>query len=65
MIVSEKLNDVVIVRDIFFNSMCEHLQLLFNGVTHVAYIPTGCVTEIGKLARVAKKVARRPQSLKE
>ena len=62
---TEQYDEMVLVRDISFNSMCEHLQLLFNGVTHVAYIPTGCVTEIGKLARVAKKVARRPQSLKE
>ena len=57
----ETYDEMVLVRDISFNSMCEHHLLPFNGVAHVAYIPNGRVTGLSKLARVVDEVARRPQ----
>ncbi len=57
----ETYDEIVLVRDISFNSMCEHHLLPFNGVAHVAYIPNGRVTGLSKLARVVDEVARRPQ----
>lgn len=57
----ETYDEVVLVRDISFSSMCEHHLLPFNGVAHVAYIPSGRVTGLSKLARVVEEVARRPQ----
>ncbi len=57
----EEFDEMVLVRDISFNSMCEHHLLPFNGVAHVAYIPNGRVTGLSKLARVVDEVARRPQ----
>jgi GTP cyclohydrolase I len=55
--------EMVIVRDIPFYSMCEHHLLPFFGVAHVGYIPSshGKVVGISKLARVVDVVARRPQ----
>ena len=57
----ETYDEMVLVRDISFNSMCEHHLLPFTGVAHVAYIPNGQVTGLSKLARVVDEVARRPQ----
>ena len=57
----ETYDEMVLVRDISFNSVCEHHLLPFNGVAHVAYIPNGRVTGLGKLARVVDEVSRRPQ----
>ncbi len=57
----EEYNEVVLVRDIEFCSMCEHHLLPFRGKAHVAYIPEGRVTGLSKLARVVEEVARRPQ----
>jgi len=57
----EEYDEMVMVRDIPFTSMCEHHLLPFSGVAHVAYIPEGCVTGLSKLARVVEEVARRPQ----
>lgn len=57
----EEYDEMVLVRDIEFTSMCEHHLLPFSGVAHVAYIPKGCVTGLSKLARVVEEVARRPQ----
>ena len=55
--------EMVIVRDIPFYSMCEHHLLPFFGVAHVGYIPGehGKVVGISKLARVVDVVAKRPQ----
>jgi len=58
---SEKYDEIVLVRDISFNSMCEHHLLPFMGVTHIAYIPDGKVVGLSKLARVVDGVSRRPQ----
>ncbi len=57
----EEYNELVLVRDIPFTSMCEHHLLPFTGVAHVGYLPNGCVTGLSKLARVVEEVARRPQ----
>lgn len=57
----EDYDELVLVRDIPFTSMCEHHLLPFSGVAHVGYIPNGCVTGLSKLARVVEEVARRPQ----
>ena len=59
---SEKYDEIVLLKDIPFYSMCEHHLLPFSGVAHVAYIPQGNrVTGISKLARVVNIEARRPQ----
>lgn len=59
---SEEHDDIILVRDIPFYSMCEHHFLPFFGKAHVAYIPAeGRVTGLSKLARVVEGYARRPQ----
>jgi GTP cyclohydrolase I len=58
---TEKYDEVVLVRDISFNSMCEHHMLPFMGVAHIGYVPNGRVLGLSKLARVVEVVARRPQ----
>ena len=57
----ESYDEMVLVRDIPFTSMCEHHLLPFSGVAHVAYIPNGKVTGLSKIARVVDEVSRRPQ----
>lgn len=57
----ESYDELVLVRDIPFTSMCEHHLLPFTGVAHVGYLPNGRVTGLSKLARVVDEVARRPQ----
>jgi GTP cyclohydrolase I len=56
-------DELVLVRDIEFWSMCEHHLVPFNGVAHVGYIPTaeGKVTGLSKLARLVDVYAKRPQ----
>jgi GTP cyclohydrolase I len=59
---SEKYDEIVLLKDIPFYSVCEHHLLPFSGVAHVAYIPHGNrVTGISKLARVVEIEAKRPQ----
>ena len=58
---NEKYDELVIVRDISFNSMCEHHMLPFMGKAHIGYLPDGKVVGLSKLARVVDAVARRPQ----
>ncbi len=54
-------DDMVIVRDIEFYSMCEHHLLPFLGRAHVAYIPNGQVIGLSKIPRVVDLFARRLQ----
>lgn len=58
---SEKYDEIVLLRDIPFNSLCEHHLLPFIGKAHVAYLPDGKVVGISKLARVVDTFARRLQ----
>ncbi len=61
-IFSEEHEELVLVKDIPFFSMCEHHLVPFFGKAHVAYIPRGGkVTGLSKLARAVEAVARRPQ----
>ncbi len=57
----ERHNNMVLVRDIEFYSMCEHHMLPFFGKAHVAYIPDGRIVGLSKLARVVDVFARRLQ----
>lgn len=58
---TEEYDEVVLVRDISFDSMCEHHMLPFMGKAHIGYLPGGRVVGLSKLARVVEVVARRPQ----
>ena len=57
----EKYDEVVLVKDITFESMCEHHLLPFMGKAHVAYLPSGKVVGLSKIARVVEVLSRRPQ----
>jgi GTP cyclohydrolase I len=58
----EKYEELVLVKDIPFYSMCEHHLVPFFGKAHVAYLPkNGKLTGLSKLARVVETVAKRPQ----
>lgn len=58
---TEKYDEIVLVRDISFDSICEHHLLPFMGSAHVAYLPNGKVAGLSKLARVVESLSRRPQ----
>ncbi|HEX8520685.1 MAG TPA: GTP cyclohydrolase I FolE [Tepidisphaeraceae bacterium] len=57
----ERYDEVVLLRDIEFHSLCEHHLLPFTGRAHVAYLPAGKVVGLSKLARLVEGYARRPQ----
>ena len=54
---TEDYSEIVLVRDISFNSMCEHHFLPF----HIGYLPNGKILGLSKLARVVEVVSQRPQ----
>jgi GTP cyclohydrolase I len=57
----ERYDEVVLLRDIEFHSLCEHHLLPFMGRAHLAYLPDGKVVGLSKLARLVDGYARRPQ----
>ena len=58
---TEKYDEIVLVRDIDFNSVCEHHLMPFMGKAHIGYLPDGRVLGLSKLARLVEAVAHRPQ----
>ena len=59
---TESYDEIVLLRDIPFYSICEHHLMPFIGSAHVAYLPTGTVLGISKLARIVDCFARRLQT---
>jgi GTP cyclohydrolase I len=57
----ESYDEMVVLKDIAFNSMCEHHLMPFEGRAHIAYVPEGQIVGISKLARVVEELAHRPQ----
>ena len=58
---TEKYDEIVLLRDIPFYSICEHHLMPFIGSAHVAYMPSGAVLGVSKLARIVDSFARRLQ----
>lgn len=56
-----KYDEMVLQRDIEFSSMCEHHLLPFMGKAHIAYLPSGRVVGLSKIARVVEVISHRPQ----
>ena len=58
---TQKYDELVLVKDIRFESTCEHHLLPFTGSAHVAYIPNGQVVGLSKIPRVIDVLSKRPQ----
>jgi len=58
---TENYDEIVLLKDIPFYSMCEHHFLPFMGKAHVGYLPHGKIIGVSKLARIVADFARRPQ----
>jgi GTP cyclohydrolase IA len=58
---SSPANDLILVKDIEFESICEHHLLQFTGVVHIGYIPNGYITGLSKLVRLVNNYSHRLQ----
>ena len=58
---TQEYDELVLVKDIRFESTCEHHLLPFYGKAHVAYIPNGKVVGLSKIPRVIEVLSKRPQ----
>lgn len=58
---TQKYDEMVLIKDIHFESFCEHHLLPFTGKAHVAYIPNGTVIGLSKIPRVIDVLTKRPQ----
>ena len=58
---TERYDEIVILRDIPFHSMCEHHLMPFIGKAHIAYLPDGKVVGVSKLARLIEGLSHRMQ----
>jgi GTP cyclohydrolase I len=55
------IDELVIAKDISFNSMCAHHFFPFSGIAHVAYLPNGKLIGLSKIPRIVRHYAKRPQ----
>jgi GTP cyclohydrolase I len=58
---TQKYDEMVLVKDIGFASICEHHLLPFTGKAHVAYLPKGKIVGLSKIPRVVRVLSQRPQ----